>query len=66
MNTNINIPLPVKSSINNESCCPYYERPGICGASISYLMISKKELYLCDSEDYDRCPFFISKALRRL
>lgn len=65
MNDIINISLSVEFGINHELGCPYHEGSGICGASISRLMVSKEESAFCDSEDYDNCPLFLSKVLRR-
>ncbi|MFH1702801.1 MAG: hypothetical protein ABIB41_05125 [Nitrospirota bacterium] len=48
-----------------ETSCPY--RGGnICHASISSMLIDEdiKENY-CDNENYDNCPIFLSKVLRK-
>ncbi|MFN3478900.1 MAG: hypothetical protein ACK415_00810 [Thermodesulfovibrionales bacterium] len=64
MNTTISIPLS-EFGMNPELGCPYHERSGICSASLSCLMVSRYESAFCDSEDYDNCPLFLSKVLRR-
>lgn len=53
-----------------ESMCPYYNNTNtanICMASISSLLtdLRRREIY-CDSENYDNCPIFLAKCLRRL
>lgn len=48
-----------------EAICPYKDIE-ICMASISLMFIDnyKKKNYCC-TEDYDDCPLFLSKILRR-
>ncbi|MBI5199688.1 MAG: hypothetical protein HZA09_06725 [Nitrospirae bacterium] len=57
-----------KSEKGYESMCPYCNTTAnICMASISSLLtdIRRRESY-CDSENYDNCPIFLAKSLRRL
>jgi hypothetical protein len=46
--------------------CPYSGASDICGASLSSLSpsLSVRTSY-CSSEDYDSCPIFLARALRR-
>ena len=51
----------------DHSCCPYNgAATGICSASLSTMMIvpSMREGY-CENENYDNCPIFLSKILRK-
>ncbi|HSB51333.1 MAG TPA: hypothetical protein VLD40_01615 [Dissulfurispiraceae bacterium] len=60
-------PEQVFSGETDSLSCPFYgEATEICGASFSSLVISgAKKAVFCETEDYDRCPLFLSKALRR-
>ena len=54
-----------EGSGGSKSICPYNSK-GICVASISYLLIDQqKNAACCGSEEYDNCPLFLSKLLRR-
>lgn len=46
--------------------CPYSGISDVCNAALSSLLASEKaRLTFCKSEDYDNCPLFLSKVLRR-
>ncbi len=46
--------------------CPYSGASDICSASLSSLSPSASvRSAFCDSEDYDYCPLFLAKVLRR-
>lgn len=46
--------------------CPYSGISDICDASLSAILPSaNSRLTFCKSEDYDSCPLFLSKVLRR-
>lgn len=46
--------------------CPYSGASDICDASLSSLSPSASvRSAFCDSEDYDSCPLFLAKVLRR-
>lgn len=45
--------------------CPY-NKCSVCAASFSQLRIDTlRNKYYCSSENYDDCPLFLSKLLRR-
>jgi hypothetical protein len=48
-----------------ETICPY-NGISVCKASLSAMVIDSwnSERY-CDNENYDNCPLFLSKVLRR-
>jgi len=57
------MPLPGE---NAGLCCPYSSASDICNASLSSLSPSASvKTAFCDSEDYDYCPLFLAKVLRR-
>ncbi len=46
--------------------CPYSSASDICNASLSSLSPSASvRSAFCESEDYDYCPLFLAKVLRR-
>ncbi len=46
--------------------CPYSGSSDICSASLSSLSPSASvKSAFCESEDYDSCPLFLAKILRR-
>lgn len=46
--------------------CPYVDATHLCNASFSLLLSSSNmRPNLCNSEDYDNCPIFLAKVLRR-
>jgi len=48
-----------------EMVCPY-NGINTCNASISLMLIDdEKRAACCDTENYDSCPMFLSKVLRR-
>jgi len=54
-------------SMLNDDACPYqHSNNNNCAASISAMALSigKKEKF-CRTENYDNCPVFLSKVLRR-
>jgi hypothetical protein len=49
----------------HETACPY-NGIKICMASFSSMSIDSREREVCcDTENYDNCPIFLSKVLRR-
>jgi hypothetical protein len=64
MNTGvINQKQPV-STMNN-TACPY-NGFNVCMASFSSMLLdSRKREICCSTENYDDCPIFLSKVLRR-
>lgn len=61
----MNIILDEPKSIDFERVCPYN---GIdtCMASITSLSLDEeKQANCCGTENYDDCPIFLSKVLRR-
>lgn len=56
----------IKLRRNSEVLCPYFGIYDVCDASISSLMPTRKlRKAFCDTENYDNCPIFLSKILRR-
>lgn len=57
------------SEINKEEemACPHWDsESSICMASISSMRLGIVErLVYCSSDNYDNCPIFLAKALRR-
>ena len=46
--------------------CPYLDASEGCNASLSSLLPSvRMRSTLCHNEDYDNCPIFLAKILRR-
>ena len=50
----------------NDTGCPYLGKTAACKASLSTLIptANARETF-CNNEDYDDCPIFLSKLLRR-
>jgi len=48
----------------NEMACPY-NGINVCMASFSLMAIDTKKDNCCSTDDYDNCPIFLSKVLRR-
>ncbi len=46
--------------------CPYLVKSAICSAALSSLVptVNAKRAF-CINEDYDNCPIFLAKILRR-
>jgi len=61
----LSISLEKSKSIDYERACQY-DGIKICLASFSSMIIDtyQKENY-CSTEDYDNCPIFLAKVLRR-
>jgi len=46
--------------------CPYLDMSDGCNAALSALLPSQRmRRNLCANEDYDNCPIFLAKILRR-
>ncbi len=48
----------------DKTVCPF-SMSEISKASLSMLSIDRQRMDYCGSEDYDNCPLYISKILRR-
>lgn len=62
-------PLHLHKTVSTENghCCPFGNaRSEICSASMSSMIIaaSRRQEY-CDGDDYDNCPIFLARVLRR-
>jgi len=66
MNNIDNIAATIQLTNELELQCPYFDASDVCNASLSSLLPSPtmRENF-CNSEDYDDCPIFLAKALRR-
>lgn len=52
--------------VSPDSNCPYDMVSGRCGASLSLMVISSGSRgRFCATEDYDNCPVFLAKMLRK-
>jgi len=51
----------------DERNCPYFnDKNGICAASLSRMAIdSNRRAGHCSTEDYDNCPIFLARTLRK-
>jgi len=47
-----------------EQACPY-NGINVCRASFSLMAIDTKKDNCCTTDNYDNCPIFLSKVLRR-
>jgi hypothetical protein len=47
-----------------DKACPY-NGINVCMASFSLMAIDTKKDNCCSTDDYDDCPIFLSKVLRR-
>ncbi|MBI5026713.1 MAG: hypothetical protein HZC12_08340 [Nitrospirae bacterium] len=66
MNSIVDIALSMQLRNAYESRCPYCDRSDMCNASICFLLPTANErATYCDTENYDNCPIFLSKVLRR-
>lgn len=66
MNILNDITLSVQISREMESHCPYSEKSDICNASISLLVPTENvRTTYCRNENYDNCPIFLAKTLRK-
>jgi hypothetical protein len=66
MNCNVNAALSVEIRNEFESRCPYHDGSDICDASIGQLIPSANErITYCNTENYDNCPIFLAKVLRK-
>ncbi len=46
--------------------CPYSDISDVCNASLSSLLPTPTvRTKFCNTDDYDYCPIFLAKALRR-
>ena len=51
---------------DSECCCPYVNALDICTASINLIAVTPYlKTDFCRTENYDNCPLFLSKVLRR-
>ncbi|GAB4421127.1 MAG: hypothetical protein OHK0032_16900 [Thermodesulfovibrionales bacterium] len=66
MNRFTDTALSMQIRKDHESRCPYCDRSDMCTASIGFMLptANEKATY-CDTEDYDNCPIFLAKVLRR-
>ena len=49
-----------------ESGCPFLDPSVVCNASLTLLMPAERaRADYCRSENYDSCPLFLAKLLRR-
>jgi hypothetical protein len=65
MNTLISNPEQAKVKFTGyEMACPY-NGINVCMASFSLMAIDTKKDNCCSTDDYDNCPIFLSKVLRR-
>ncbi|MBF0505422.1 MAG: hypothetical protein HQL09_01180 [Nitrospirae bacterium] len=57
----------VYTVVGDEHNCPYCNNEaGICAASLSRLVIdANRRTGHCDSENYDNCPIFLARTLRK-
>ena len=54
-----------KKFMVNETGCPFNDT-GVCAASFSSMAIdSQKRASYCGTDNYDNCPLFLAKILRR-
>lgn len=54
-----------RSTVAYEVSCPYVSK-NVCTASISSMLIDEQiSKDCCSTENYDNCPIFLSKMLRR-
>ncbi len=52
-------------TIMNSISCPYNEF-SVCIASLSSMVLdSQKEEICCNTDNYDECPIFLAKILRK-
>ena len=53
--------------LGEEHACPFSDKEtNICSASLSSMIIGRqKNQVYCSSDNYDNCPMFISKILRK-
>lgn len=66
MNNIDNIASMIPLTNELELQCPYFDASDVCKASLSSLLPSPTaRVNFCNSEDYDNCPIFLAKALRR-
>ena len=49
---------------HDEQACPY-NGINVCMASFSLMAIDTKKDNCCTTDNYDNCPIFLSKVLRR-
>ena len=49
---------------HDEQVCPY-NGINVCMASFSLMAIDTKKDNCCTTDNYDNCPIFLSKVLRR-
>lgn len=61
----LSVSLEKSKSIDYEKACPY-NGINICKASITSLPLDEqKQVDCCGTENYDDCPIFLAKVLRR-
>lgn len=66
MNNTDNIASMIHLTNELELQCPYFDASDVCNASLSSLLPSPTmRVNFCNSEDYDNCPIFLAKVLRR-
>ncbi len=51
---------------NRHESCPYFAQSGLCSASITlFIPAENVKTAFCSNDNYDSCPLFLSKILRR-
>jgi hypothetical protein len=66
MNGTDNTAIAVQPSYELDLHCPYTGASDVCNAALSSLLPSPSmKANFCNSENYDNCPIFLAKALRR-
>lgn len=61
------LPGAMKGFVNGKYYCPFgNEESQVCSASLSSLVIgkSRRQAY-CGGDDYDNCPIFLARMLRK-
>ncbi len=66
MNSNSASAISTITEKTYEVCCPYLGKSTVCRASLSSIVPSAdSRKAFCINEDYDNCPIFLAKILRR-
>lgn len=66
MNRIDNTAIAVQPSYELDLRCPYTGASEVCNASLSSLLPSPTvRTNFCNTDDYDYCPIFLAKVLRR-
>lgn len=65
----VSMPHPDQASllsIGSDEMCPFCSGDAVCQASLSMLQVAAAtRLRFCATDDYDACPFYLSKMIRR-